>query len=82
MQISFNPSVKSYSPNFKALDIPKITKSTHDVEMFVMDIDKGKVLKTSENIADLKAAILKAASEGKVFVSKMLQEIADEWGIK
>lgn len=82
MQVGFNPHRQNNKQNFCALDISKIIKSTHDADMFTMDVAKGKILKTPENVQDLQAAINQAISEGKVFVSKMLSEIAEEWATK
>lgn len=84
MLVGFNPGVsskqcKKQNPNFTALNIAQITKNEFEAENFVYDVAKGKIEKNAENIKDLKSAIQKAVTEGKVFISKILGEVDVDW---
>ena len=80
MLVNLNPSYTSKkklnSPNFKALNI----KTTKEAEMYLMDISKGKIKKTPENIQDLVKMIQVATQNGNKFVALMLEKGAKRLG--
>lgn len=83
MTVGFNPMVsnnRQQKTSFKALPVDKITKNAPEARMFRMDVVKGKIPKTEENIKDLFTAITKVKD---IEAKSYLEEIRDEiWKVK
>lgn len=77
MQVNF----RTYNPNFTALDIPKITKSSYDAELFETYASDNIVQNTKENADDLLKAIKKATDSNNIDIAFILRRVAKSWGL-
>lgn len=78
MQVSFNPSVKSYNPNFKALSpvqIAEYTKSADAAAMFKTDVLRGAIKLDDADRKTLSELAIKLKSDGEIFVARILNKI-------
>ena len=81
MLVGFNPSVKSYKPNFQKAnpdDVMTIIKDDHNTDVWITKVWDNK---SPENIKSLQTALKEAQTQGKKFIVFKLKKLVTRWNL-